>query len=342
MNKLLTSKKNLLLFGIPLSLIVMLTLITKSATFSKNSVSLSNAITVDLLFVLPFIYFLLIRKTNISKTSVAYFLIFGIIIGSFILPKENQNYLNLFKLWVLPIIELSILAIVILNLKNAITASKLNKDVSFDFFTSLKMVLYKVLPKTLVMPVAMEIGVLFYGFIFWKKRELKVNEFTYHKDSGTIALLLAFIFIIAIETFVLHLLLSKWSNTIAWILTLLSAYTCIQIFGFLKSMIKRPISYENKKLYLRYGIMTETTINLENIASIEFSAKDIEINKETQKLSFLQHLESHNVLIRLKEENTIIGFYGIKRNFKILALHVDNKIEFQKFFNNYQSNLSIY
>lgn len=335
MNKLLNSQKNVLLFGIPLSIIGLLLLITKSATFSKNSIILSNAITIDLLLVLPFIYFLLIRKTNIPKTSIAYFLIFGVIIGSLILPTENQNYLNLFKLWILPIIELSILSMVVLNFRNAITESKLNKDVSFDFFTSLKIVLYKVLPKTLVMPLAMEIGVLFYGFIFWKKRELKRNEFTYHKDSGTIALLLAFMFIIAIETFVLHLLLSKWSNTIAWILTLLSTYTCIQIFGFLKSIIKRPISFENNKLYLRYGIMTETTINLENIASIEFSSKDIEINKETQKLSFLGQLESHNVIIRLKEEDTLIGFYGIKRNFKILALHVDNKIEFQNFFNNY-------
>jgi hypothetical protein len=102
-----------------------------------------------------------------------------------------------------------------------------------------------------------------------KKRELKENEFSYHKDSGTITLLIAIIFIVAIETLVLHILLTKWSSLVAWILTFLSIYSGIQIFGFLKSMFKRPISIENNKLFLRYGIMNETTIDLKNIDNIE-------------------------------------------------------------------------
>jgi hypothetical protein len=52
-------------------------------------------------------------------------------------------------------------------------------------------------------------------------------------------------------------------------------------------MVKRPISIERNKLYLRYGIMTESTIDIKNIDSIELSSKDIETNKETRKLSFL-------------------------------------------------------
>jgi small nuclear ribonucleoprotein (snRNP)-like protein len=80
--------------------------------------------------------------------------------------------------------------------------------------------------------------------------------------------------------------------------------------------------------------MTESIIDIENIESIELSSKDIETNKETRKLSFLGELESHNVIIRLKEEETLIGLYGIRKKFKILALHVDNKIEFQDRINN--------
>ncbi len=160
-------------------------------------------------------------------------------------------------------------------------------------------------------------------------RPIKENEFSYHKDSGTLSLLIAIIFIVAIETVVLHLLLVKWSSLSAWIFTFLSIYSGIQFFGFLKSMLKRPISIENDRLYLRYGIMKETTIDLKDIDSIEISSKDIALNKETRKLSFLGELESHNVIISLKKENTLTGLYGIKRGFKILALHIDDKVAFK-------------
>lgn len=76
--------------------------------------------------------------------------------------------------------------------------------------------------------------------------------------------------------------------------------------------------------------MNQTTIDLENIDSIEISSKDIELNKETRKLSSLGALESHNLVIRLKEENTLNGLYGIKRKYKNLAIHVDKKTQFNE------------
>lgn len=308
--------------------------ITKTSLFQMNPDKLAIGITFDLLLIVPFIYFLLIRKTKIPKTTVLPFLILGIVICSIILPQENQHYLSLFKTWILPVIELSVLSYVIYNVRKGIKFYKQKKEHSFDFFTTLKNTCYEILPKNVVIPVVTEIAVFYYGFIYWKKRELKENEFSYHKDSGTITLLVAIIFIVAIETVVLHILLVKWSNLAAWILTCLSIYSGIQIFGFLKSMLKRPISIENDKLFLRYGIMNEATIDLANVASIEVSSKDIEINKETRKLSFLGELEIHNIIIRLKEENTLTGLYGIKREFKNLAFYIDDKIEFKNRINN--------
>jgi len=231
-------------------------------------------------------------------------------------------------------VELSVLSFVIYNVRKGIKKYNKKKHSSVDFFTTLKNTCYEILPKNVVIPVVTEIAVFYYGFLYWKKRDLKENEFSYHKESGTIPLLIAIIFIVGIETVTFHILLLKWSNIAAWILTFLSIYSAIQIFGFLKSMFKRPISIENNKLYLRYGIMNEATIELKEIAAIEISSKDIELNKETQKLSFLGALESHNVIIRLKNENTLIGLYGIKKKFKVLALHVDNKVEFQNQINN--------
>lgn len=330
MDKALNPKKLVIIFAIPLFIIGMMVLLAKSSFFNANPSSFSIGIIFDLLFTVPLIYFLLIRKTTIPKTTVIPFLIVGIVICSLILPAENQQYLNFFKTWLLPIVELFILSFVIYNLRKGIKHYKINKSETFDFYTTLKKTCYEMLPKAVVVPVVTEIAVFYYGFIYWKKTKLKDNEFSYHKNSGTIPLLIAIMGIVAIETVTVHILLAKWSNTAALIFTILSIYSGIQIFGFLKSMLKRPIVIEKNKLFLRYGIMTETTIDLKNIESVELSSKDIEFNKETRKLSPLGALESHNVVIRLKEENTFTGLYGIKRKYKVLALYVDDKIEFQE------------
>ena len=329
MNKTINIQKNLTIFGAPLLIFGLMVILAKSTFFTQASNMVSIGITFDLLISAPLLYFLLIRKTTIPKTTVVPFLIAGIILCSTILPKENQYYLDLFKIWVLPLVELSILSFVIYNVAKAIRQFKLNKNGSIDFFTTLKNTCSEILPKRVVMPVVMEISVFYYGFICWKRRELKKNEFSYHKSNGTIALLIAIIFLIAIETVVFHLLLSRWSSIAAGILTFLSVYSGIQIFGFLKSILKRPINFENDRLYLRYGIMAETTIDIKDIECIELSSKDLEDNKETRKMSFLGDLESHNIIIRLKTGNELIGLYGIKRKYRNLAIHVDDKIEFK-------------
>jgi len=334
MGKTITFQKYLVIFGIPLFIIGLMVFIAKTSLFQTNTDNLAIGITFDLLLTVPLIYFLLIRKTNIPKTTILPFIIVGIVLCSILLPAENQYYLSLFKTWVLPVIEIFVLLYVIYNVRKGIKSYKLKKNTSFDFFTTLKSTCSEILPKSVVIPVATEIAVFYYGFIYWKKRKLKENEFTYHKNSGTVTLLVAIILIVAIETVVLHTLLAKWSTIAAWILTLLSIYSGIQLFGFLKSMLKRPISIENGKLFLRHGIMTETTIDIKDIESIALTSKDVELNKETRKLSFLGELESHNVLIKLKKENTLTGLYGIKRKFINIVLYVDNKIEFKNRFNN--------
>ena len=329
MNKTKSIQNIILSLGIPFLIIGLMIAISKSSAFQTNQSILSTAITFDLLLIVPFIYFLLIRNTKIPKTTVIPFVILGIVVCTFILPSENQYYLNLFKIWILPILELSVLAFISYNLWKGIKRFKLNKESTFDFFTTLKTTSYEILPKVIVIPVVTEITVFYYAFFDWKKRALKENEFSYHKTSGTISLLVAIIILIAVETAAIHILLSKWNTTVAWILTFLSIYSIIQILGFLKSMFKRPISIANGKLQLRYGIMNETTVDLKDIESIELSSKEIELNKETRKLSIFGALESHNVVIYLKKEHTLIGLYGIKRRFKIVALHIDDKTEFE-------------
>lgn len=89
MNRTLTLQRQLFIFGLPILFIAVLIFVVKSPIFDLNKERMSFAITMDLLIIIPLIYFLLIRKTTISKTTIVPLLIFGLVIGTYILPEEN-------------------------------------------------------------------------------------------------------------------------------------------------------------------------------------------------------------------------------------------------------------
>ncbi len=319
----------------PIAVLLTLFLFTTLILISTlSSVALDNtlafAITADLLITVPVVYFLLIRKTSIPNTTTVPILILGLAIGTLFLPDSSQNYLNLFRTFAMPVIEVAVVSFIIAKVYSIRKRFKENHDTSSDFFFVLKKACEEILPKKLVPIFATEIAVLYYGLINWKKRQFNANEFTYHSKSGTTTLLSSFIFIILVEAIVVHLLLSRWSEIAAWILTGLSLYTVIQVLGFVKSLSQRPFLVGTDRLTLRYGILSEVDINLRHIKSIELSKKPIKVDKTCVKLSPFGELENHNIIIYLNAENTLAGLYGTKKKFKTLALHVDQPKAFKE------------
>ncbi len=323
-------QRNLFIFCLPLTLLGLLIVASNVSIFRIHSSSLSNAITIDVLITIPLVYLLLIWKTKISKTTVAPLIILGVLIATYIVPEENQYYLNLFKTWILPLMELSIIAYVLFHLRKTFKKFQKERKNTLDFYSTLQKTCAEILPKYAVIPVITEISVFYYGFICWKKRPLQSNEFTYHKNSGTLSLLVAIIMIIAIESVSVHVLIAKWNDTFAWIFTALSIYSGIQLFGFLKSILYLPIYIEDDTLFLRYGIMSESEIPIQLIESVEITSKEIEPNSDIRRFSFLGSLEPHNLIIRLKEENRLTGLYGFQRKYRNIALHVDNPASFKE------------
>ncbi len=321
--------RNLLRFGIPALLFITLIVFIKSPYFQVDSTALTLGVTLDLLVTIPIVYFLLIRKTTIPKTTIVPMMMLGLIVGIFVLPETNHQYLNFFKTWFLPIIEISVATFIIVKVRKAMLFHRSLKNTSLDFFTTLKKTCAEILPKPVVVPFATEIAVFYYGFIYWKRRKLAENEFSYHKESGSVALFFVLIMLIAIEIIPIHLLLAKWNPIVAWILTILSIYSGLQIFGYVKSLMKRPIEVSKDTLFLRYGIMQEAEIPLSEIKEIKLSKKSFTKEDNITRFSLLGELESHNVIIEVHNEQMLHGLFGIKKSFTKLALHVDKDAAFK-------------
>lgn len=329
MDRTMSFNYKLVAFGIPLLLMLSVVLLSQSDWFQQHPESLSTAITFDLAMIIPLVYLFLIWKKPIPKYTTTPVFIAGLILASYIIPASHQFYLGLIKQWVVPLVELTVLTFIVLKVRKIYKAYKVQKNNSFDFHTVIQQASREVVPKGVASILSFEISLIYYGFLNWKQRKLASNEFSYHNKTGTIAILSVLILIIWVETFVIHILLQRWSPLMAWILTGISLYSGFQVFGMLRSLSKRPISIEKDVLQVRYGIMSEATIPLENIDSITVSSKQHNFDKETRKLSPLGDLESHNVLIHLKNEGVMEGLYGMKKKFKTLALHIDEKAQFE-------------
>ncbi len=325
MIKSISISRQFFIFGVPVFLMLVLVLLPNSNFFKIHPSELSLAITIDFLITIPVIYFFLIRKTKIGKRSVLTLLSIGILMASLIIPKENQQYLSLFKKWLFPILEIGIFGYLFISIKNIIVNFKSNQ--TLDFFESLKMATNSILPIKNSGIINGEIGVIYYGFFARKNIQFTDNEYTYHKNNSTITILYFFIFIILLESSIIHLLVAKYSIFWAWILTGLSIYTAIQIWGLTSSIKKRPIKFEKEYVKLFYGIFCETKINFNKIIEIK-SIKNIIADKEIVQMSPLKSLEEPNVLIKLSEENWIEKLYGGKKAYKKLALYVDDNERF--------------
>ena len=233
------------------------------------------------------------------------------------------------KRWLVPLIEIGVLGFIAFKAHKLIVSYRKQESASSDFYSVIKNLSVANFG-TLIGPfLATELSVFYYGLLVWKKKKLDSNEYSYHKKSGTITLFIAFIGIILMETLVLHAVLVKTYPIFAWILTGLSLYTLIQLFGILKSVPHRPITFKENTLYLRFGIMNETEVPLNAIDFIERTSKDFEKDKNIRYLSPIGSLEGHNLILHMHKEQTLTGIYGFQKKYRAIALSLDSLDDFE-------------
>lgn len=323
-------RRNFFVFTIPVLLILSLFFITQSNWFSKYPTQLSIGITIDLLFLIPLVYFFLIRKKEIPKITVLSLFIIGLVTASYILPENHQLLLSQVKTYFFPVVELGILTFLFIKIRKITIEFKKLKTGNQNFFDAVKIACKESFPAKIATLLATEIAVVYYGFFLWKKRNLKANEFSNYKESGIISILLVLILIVFIETIAIHKLIEDWSVLLSWILTGTSIYTGLQIFALVKSLVRMPFKVDvvTKEVLLYFGFFSKAIVPFNLIEKIEISSKDLPKDKSIMCFSPLNDLGGHNVIIHLKKELQFDSFYGFKKKAKSLAVSVDNKIEF--------------
>lgn len=322
-----TNKLFLFFLSAAASVIVVCYLIIGSQKYFANADLFSLAITADVVFFIPLIYFLLIRKSSVPNITVIPVVFLAFAAASLLLPSGDQLYLEKAKLLLVPV-ELFAIGFIIYKVRTAATAYKSLALGTDDFLQKVRSSLYKILEVKKAADIfATEISVIYYGFFGWngKKEMGKEAEFSYHKKSGYGAVVGTFFFLILIETFSLHLVVNHWSSMAAWILTILSMYGIIFMFADYNAARKRPILIGDHELQIRIGFRWFISIPFEKIRSVQAGVWKNKPGKDYFKMALIGQ---DNVRVELKETVTALGLYGISKNFTCAGLFIDEKNTF--------------
>ena len=314
--------------GIPFLIFVSCFVITLIPTFKTNRELLSNGILIDLLITAPIIYLLAIRRSNVSKLTVSRIFIAGLFVAGFILNGHQNSSLHIIQTWIAPVIESLVVFMVGRKFYIADKVAKAANKTGIDFLIHCRSVMLQVTRNNKFSTIiSSEIAVIYYAFFGSKKLIDYKTSFSSYKENGLLIVLGAILSIFLIETAGMHFLVSLWNKTIAWIITGLSFYTCIQLYGHIKAIRSRPIIIDEDTVEIHNGLAGDAYVKFDNIEKIELTKKN-PVNRKWVKIALLEGLENHNVVVYLKKPIFVTKIFGIKKRTDTILFFVDRSEDF--------------
>jgi len=334
----LSKQRLTLALGAPAFIFTVCALITLSAVFKKHSHQLSIGLLADMLLIAPLAYYLIIRKTTVSKLTVLRVFTLGLFIATVLLGSTKTPLLVFIKTWIAPVIELAIIGWMVWKFKRAYQLSKTTQQTAPDFLVHCRNLLHGVFGnETIGNVVASEVSVFYYLFAKPHRATDSSHYFTSHKSNNILLLLYTFLFMFLVEAAIMHLLFQLWNHTAAWVLTGLSIYSCLQLLAHIRAIKARPTIITDTTLILRNGLLGgDAIVPIDVIERIEFSTKDI-TDSDTISMALIKSLENHNVVIYLKEPIIVTKALGIKKPATVILVNMDEQNSFIEVIKNNRS-----
>lgn len=322
-------ERPLLVFGIPL-LVLLFSLFILFSGWAASHPELYTGITYDIVLTVPVLLYILSGR-KLPKSLFAILVGIGILICWIVIPVEYQSHLSVLRMTVLPLLELISFISLVLFTQKILRELRQSGNTTPDHLMIFRESGLTVTGSRFISQfLGTELAMFYYAFFIWKKRPYRKNEFSYHRDSGTIALLSAFAFLILIETTAVHLIIARWSELTAWILTALSLYSFLFLVAHIKAIIHRPHFVGTTEMVLRNGLFGTAHIPYNSIAAIEITSAEPETDGKHMKRFFpFANKENHNVIVHLHQSLEIESIYGITQYCDTLFLQIDNKSLFE-------------
>ena len=316
-------RRFLLVFALAVSAVMAAEwIVVHSIAFRQRPELIALAVTFDIVVVLPgLFYFLILRPRNTSPIFVVPVFLLSMVVAARILPPQHQSYLHSLR-HLLPVLEVGLLAYVISRIPAFRRSYREERKNSIYFTDAFLSALRKTVGDRMIVGiVAIEFFLMLFAFAGWflKWKEWRLQSFTYHRKAGYAAILGVLVFVTLMETVGMHIIISRWSIAAAWILTALSIYGILWLFGDFHAIRLHPIVLDNDTLHLRTGLRWSAEIPVSAIADVTFGAPQKRRSKSYLRASVMWP----RAVIHFKEPVTVKGLFGIQRTVTQVGLSLD-------------------
>jgi hypothetical protein len=280
------------------------------------------------------IYLLLIRPKSLPKLLIYLSFILSLGAAYFIIPPPQKGFFNQLLIWLLPIVEISVIIIVLYRIiKSIIRNRSHSKHREKDFLEITRMALEPKFGNGFVLHAAMtELSMFYYSLFVWFGK-MKVTEnkevYSYYKTSQIKQIVIVFSILIILEGAFFHFLLQLWSDIAAWIFTVINIYGLLYMIGLYNSAKYLPHMVSSEQLIIRLGYQSSIKLDIRNIDSIKIRKDNSGIGEKKAKQTYyaMLDLDSAQYEIFLKEPALMESAYGRKKYVKTVVFRADNPLK---------------
>ncbi len=303
-----------------------------SSKFDVHPDALSWGAALDLTVTVPLAYWLLVvRRARASPRSIVAVVALSVLGARSLLPSGHAAFLPWVRFATVPL-ELAVIMLAVSRVRVARRASATHDTLDDDMLTQLQSTLAVILGNaTAGRALGHEVATFYYAFGRQRTTAPNAESVTDTQFSAAppfaTAVFLALIGVIAVESAVLHLLVSQRSSSFAWILTGLSVYSAIWLLAFQRSTVLRLSVLRANALVLRVGLQCDATVPWDDIASVRtLTWRDV----PARAAAYLNAAKpsTPNVLIQFHHPVRVEGPYGIPRTVTQVGMRLERPEEF--------------
>lgn len=323
--------------SLQLCMLLMTTIIYGGGYFllSRNEELLANQtmiVTAGILIAIPILSLFVSLLT--AAPFVFFYMMTGIsfLLAALILPNPKPELYTYAIQWGGPPILASFVVFILYKLIK-VRQDFLRVDPSKETIVRLEQSLTPLFGQGLLRRLAFnEIRLWYYCLYVWFKPP-KIDadvSYTYHKTSMIKVLIIFGCIMLLIDVSVLHLLISLFSKTLAWIITISSIYLMFQLVAFYNSCRYEPHMVTDKVIILRLGFYSRTEFSPDQIDVFRHAPKNISDEDKTKDtFNCVLSLDSPQYELVLKEPHWKTYMLGGKEQITKIWIKLDDPDAFQ-------------
>ncbi|MED3656050.1 hypothetical protein P4489_17380 [Heyndrickxia sporothermodurans] len=308
----------------------------------------------DLVIILPLVLYFFGFKKRVSWLVLCAFVFWGLLLANWIIPDEADAFLSYFNHSVILIeagvitLELVLFVAIAKRFPLLLKNYKKQKNMHYHFLLSFSAAIQSTFSfkngrlnkfQFTLRILATDIAAIYYSLFSWRKSAPVIEHgqgrtFTFHKDGSYQGVFIMLVHAMVFEIVAVHVIVSNFSATAAWILTGLDVYALLFIISDYQAIRLSPVVIDSNGIHFQKGIRQYGFVSWEQIYGVNENTKSPqEIDQDGQSIALALHgLEKDPIpyVIKLKEPVEIRKIFGFKKTIESIYLKMDEPHKFNE------------